>query len=245
MKTTFSSLAIGQEFDFNIDADGWELIYYKISDSEGYAFAGGRPGRRETFEPSTEVYTDGTIHRISPAVVTEVERAAITLLHDSSPTHPGLSEWLRAIGTDADEMRHLDAYIWQASVTVSWPERTLPLREFLTEQDYICGLTEWDHDHSAFGAILDHKPQGRYADNLDERHCIMEDDAVLRLAYAVMEYRVAGRPEGDQSHTIMGMGAPLLSVTTSLAAAIGEFVRRIRNNYATDREERLLSVATR
>lgn len=46
---------------------------------------------------------------------------------------------------------------------------------------------------------------------------------------AVREYREMGRPDGEQTHTIMGMGSPLMTVTTSLAAAVVEYHKAIVN----------------
>lgn len=62
-------------------------------------------------------------------------------------------------------------------------------------------------------------------------------EASLRLADAIANYRTAGRPDGDQTYTIMGMGAPLLNVTTSLAAAIAEFHANVLNVYAGEQLE--------
>jgi hypothetical protein len=47
-----------------------------------------------------------------------------------------------------------------------------------------------------------------------------------------VEYRVAGRPEGDQTHEILGMGSPIAIVSTSLAAAVVEFHTRVVGVYA-------------
>lgn len=229
METTFADLAVGQQFDFNVDADGYELIYYKISEDEGYAFAGNRAGRREKFAPDTIVYSNGTMHRISPTTVTDIERVAITLIADNPATHPGLGEWLRAIISNPKESRRLDKYIWEENVTLSSDE-TLPLRTWLQREGYVCWGREWDTQHSAAAAILDHQPRGEYPADKGEWFCAHNDAALLCLGDAIVDYRTAGRPNGDQTHTIMGLGAPLLRITSSLAAAIVEFVRSVQNN---------------
>jgi hypothetical protein len=161
---------------------------------------------------------------------TEIERAALTILMGSRGDHPqadhvGLQCYIRALANDPNEIRSLDLYIWEA--VVGEDDDEVPLRELCRDMGYECWQKRWDHDRDAFGAILNHEPRGRRPATKEERQIALMDDAAARLASAIADYRTAGRPEGDQTHTITGMGAPLLRVTTSLAAAVAEYHSRI------------------
>lgn len=246
MKTTFAELDIGQRFHYNIDANGHEPYLYKINDSEAYVERGSHSGLREVVEPGADVWT-WSEPIILNNYITEIERAAITLLFGSGGNprcdHPGLSEYIRALAADPDEIRTPDQFIFEADAITEWdvsdeneiiPLETRPLRDVCQEAGFVCWTSEWDRDNSAFGAILDHKPRGTRPDTKEQRYLVAVTDAAARLAYSIRDYRIAGRPVGDQTHTIMGMGAPLLNVTTSLAAAIAEYHNRILNIYARD-----------
>lgn len=221
-KKKFDDLEVGAEFDLNIDADGWEPAYYKVTGTEAYQTHGSGAGLRKSFPPDAVVWPNDKVVQIYPDKITEVERAAITLLTQSPPYHPGLAAWVRAMASDPGEMRDLDSYIWEAELELA-DEQTVSLAEFLRSKGYECWEKEWDSRASAFKAVLDHKPRGKYAETSYQRRCNNCDEVSLRLADALQGYRVAGRPDGDQSHTVMGMGQPLLNVTTSLAAAICEY----------------------
>lgn len=251
MRTQFSELEIGQRFHYNIDADGHEPYLYKISDTEAYVEHGSGAGFRENIKPDADVWIWSepvTLH----SHPTEVERAAITMLmgpRGDSPMadHPGLYQFIRAIASDPNEMRDLDRYIWESSVgDYEDGGNEIPLRTICYEAGYICWKQEWDHDNSAFGAILDHQPRGRHPVTAEERRFAGIDDAAARLADSIINYRVAGRPDGDQTHTIHGMGSPLLNITTSLAAAVAEYHQQMLNEAAREKFalHRLLNEAT-
>lgn len=245
METTFGELKIGQRFDYGIDADGYEPYLYKVSDTEAVIEHGQHSGSRETVAANEMVYTSGdmvTVHTHP----TEVERAAITLLLHQRQDHPGLYHYIRALASDPDEMRDLDRYIWEASVPTAYnedengnriPVEFTQLREICQRGGFVCWEIEWDRNQGAFSAILEHEPTGTRPTTREGRWMALFDDACARLAYAVEKYRVAGRPDGDQTTTIMGMGAPLLNVTTSLAAAIGEFYAQTINIYAGENQD--------
>lgn len=232
MKTTFAALAIGQKFDLGIDADGYEPYYYKLSATEAYQISGGPHGGRgrETFEPDAVVFTDGEIVAIH-AQPTEVERAAFTVMLNENgkplSDHPALNLWVIAMATDADEVRDLDTYIYE----------TADLRAFCQENGWIAPSDRYDSKRSTFLAILNHKPRGARPETAEQERWRSYEDATLRLADAIRTYRYAGRPDGDQEHTIMGMGAPMARVSTSLAAAIGEYHRQLLNIYAGEQME--------
>lgn len=229
MKTIFGSLHVGQHFDLGVDADGYEPVYYKLSDSEAYQTHGRGAGSRELFAPDVEVYAGNMVTALHDHV-TEIERVAITLLCHYNTQHPGLRQWVLALGENPDERRSLDRYIWDE--TIAFDDHTEPLRAYLVSEGYVVWRREWDRDHSAFSAILDHKPKGEHETGNEARALLRMDDALLRLADALVEYRVAGRPEGDQTHEILGMGSPIAIVSTSLAAAVVEFHTRVVGVYA-------------
>jgi hypothetical protein len=78
-------------------------------------------------------------------------------------------------------------------------------------------------------AIQDYNPKGKQPKGREEWYQAKRDRAAYNLAMAVREYREMGRPDGDQTHTIMGIGSPLMTVTTSLAAAVVEYHNTIVN----------------
>lgn len=244
--TTFAELKIGARFHYNIDADGYEPYLYKISDAEGYIEEhGSGSGNRETVKPDKAVWTWSepvTLHNRP----TEIERAALTILLQTHQDHVGLHYYIRALATGADEMRDLDRYIWEAGIPLNvykneegeWIEEDFrPLREICAEAGCVCWQCEYDRDQDAFGAILDHKGRGQYPETREGRWLALMDDAALRLADAIRSYRVAGRPDGDQAHTIIGLGAPLLNVTTSLDAAVAEYHAQVRGIYAGENQD--------
>ncbi len=224
----FKDLERGQWFDLGIDADGYEPVFYKLSDTEAYQVSGGPHGggHREQFAPTAEVcaWKDITVLHAAP---TEVERAAFALLYvQDTPfvNHLGLESWIQALVANSEEFRSLDQYIWE---------------EGMSEQLSQAGLVCWqrgDRDHSAAGAIYDYQPSGQDPKTAEERRWAYYDEAALRLGNAICQYREAGRPAGDIEHTIMGMGAPLVKVSTSLAAAIGEYHHTMLNLVFSDHD---------
>ncbi len=215
-------------------------MLYKLNDTEAYVESGSGQGGRETVPPRTAVHEWGkpVLLHIAP---TEVERAALTLLMGCSleygpfAEHPGLYHWIRALAADPKEMRDLDRFIWEMQIPSEWMEMdgrpevvaTEPLRAVCIRRGYVCWQREYDQA-SAWKAIVDENPQGlrlkaQAAEGREAGGCHWRDKNLLFLAYAVAKYRIAGRPDGDQTSTIYGLGGPLLSVSTSLAAAIAEF----------------------
>jgi len=163
---------------------------------------------------------------------TEVERAAFTIMlnQEGKPLsdHPALTAWVIAMATDPNEARDLDTYIYENS----------DLRELCRRDGWICQLGDhYDSKQSTFLAILDYEPRGVRPETAEQERWRSYENATLRLADAIRNYRYAGRPDGDQEHTIMGMGAPIARVSTSLAAAIGEYHHNMLNIYAMEHED--------
>ena len=163
MKTTFDKLESGTRFHYNVDADGHEPHLYKISDAEAYVEQGSGQGLRETISPETEVWTwsEPVVIHSAP---TEIERAALTILMGGSgprADHVGLRQYILTLVSDPEERRSLDEYIWESTVELS-DGNEVALRQFCHDAGYVCWATQWDRDADAFGAILDHKPRGRY-----------------------------------------------------------------------------------
>jgi len=232
MKTQFSELEIGQRFHYNIDADGHEPYLYKVSETQAFVEHGYHSGLREDIAPDTEVWvwSEPVVLHGEP---TEVERAALTILMGGRDYHPradhvGLHYYIKALASDPDEMRSLDMYIWDTVVSTTI-DGDVPLGQLCDKAGYVHWHEKWDHENSTYSAILNHESRGRQPANDHERYLALLDDAAARLASAIADYRVAGRPVGDQTHTISGMGSSLLSITTSLAAAVAEYHSRIVN----------------
>jgi hypothetical protein len=235
---TFEQLEVGERFHYGIDADGHEPYLYKLSDTEAYVERGSGAGTRETVDPDTEVEVwnePATLHDAP----TEVERAALTLLlgpHQQAPNanHPGLNLWIDAMLTDPGEHRSLDRFIWEEEADIHG--EAIPLREACREMGFVCWREEWDRDNSASGAILDRRPSGSAPQTRENHWWAAMDEAAYRLASAVRDYRVAGRPAGDYtSGSVGGLGSTLGYVETSLAAAITEFHWQVVNVYASEK----------
>lgn len=222
----FSEMQLGQIFDVNTGDPEFDYQMYKVSPTE--AVNHYEPGIREEIAPDKEFPVTGKFVVVHTAP-TEVERAAITLLyqHRIALTHPVIRLWVEAIGTDPNERRHVDEFFCdnQEMTAEDWP-RGVTLRVLCAAKGFSLPRCRWayDWDGGIFDAtVKNNKDEEAYGD-----YYLMEvNEAALILANAVRNYRVNGRPDGDQTHTVMGMGAPLMRVQTSLAAAIGEFHQRM------------------
>lgn len=222
-KTTFSKLPIGAEFDYNIDADGHEPTLVKLSETEAFVIAGSGAGLRETIKPTEAVYPTGKTH-IPHTMPTDIERAALTMLAKAGYGHYGLTAWRNALVNDPNEMRDIDRWLFEATCS---EDTASTWAQWLNANGYNAWRKEYD-DRGAFEQIIEGKHAKKmYADYRKGERLSMQsrDDAVLRLAWAVADYRVSGRLDGDQTHSIMG----ITNVTTSLAAAVCEFHERIQN----------------
>lgn len=212
MQKRFSELTIGQTFD---DSD------FTIMKLRGNDARCVETGHHATFNPNEIVSANDdapTLHD-SP---TEIERAVITLLLEFGACHPILEQWITQMARDPDEFRHLNDY--------ALAEHSDALQGMAHAGWAIPESTGWDG--SLEDAITDRR--GHALDdpeyNQEWKRGNEHDFATYYLAAALREYRYMGRPTGDQSHLIHGMGAPLLRVTTSLAASLAEYVASIVNH---------------
>lgn len=165
--------------------------------------------------------------------VTEVERVAITLLARRSTNHPGLALWIRTMAENPAEMRSLDDFIAE-----SLDDNGERLLDSLQSDGWVVSDNRLMGKRT-FAAIMDQKPKGRYIQSAESKawnQANYTDRITYFLAYALCQYRDAGRPSGDQTSSIMGMGGPLVVVSTSLAAAIVEY-HDMMMNYALEQDE--------
>jgi hypothetical protein len=156
---------------------------------------------------------------------TEIERAAVTLLCDANPRHPGLTHWIQALANDPDEFRMIDEYLLETPCEYA-PGRTLA--DVLRGDGWRMPKERYDRDFSLFCQLLQHhglRDQEVEPGTESPTHLLVArlDDAATRLAGALVDYREMGRPDGDQEHHIAGVGK---CVTTSLAAAVVEYHER-------------------
>lgn len=151
--------------------------------------------------------------------VTEVERAACTILlraigqigHSSSTSHPGLMRYVVRLTT--------------SSLYYDWRNEIHSNRSSYEKGD--------DFDYAAmYGTTM---KKGKLESHL-AYHRFM-DDAILSLAGAVAGYRHENRPTGDTTTTIDNMSG--ISITSSLAAAIAEYVVSSENAIYTRFDDRL------
>ena len=146
--------------------------------------------------------------------VPDVERAACQILADDSGriTHPVLRAYVGALLADPDFADSLDAgagSAWAPNVEVV----AYAVGEgFRAPADGKWGAqfaNSWGPDY--------------YGDTHMNQLSREVDLAISQLAYAIREYRVEGRPSGDQTHAIHGVGGPLALETSSLAARLAEY----------------------
>jgi len=211
MKKRFSELTIGQTF-----SDGGFTIM-KLHGNDARCV---ETGNYATFNPDEIVSANDDAPTLHDAP-TEIERAAITLLLRFSARHPLLETWIKALAADPDEFRHLDEFALAEYAEYS---------DSLKSDGWATPQKNWD------GSLAD-RITNREAHALNDakyndewRRGNKHDFHTYYMADALREYRYMGRPSGDQSHLIHGMGAPLLRVTSSLAANLAEYVVSLVNH---------------
>lgn len=216
---TFGSLKLGQTFT---DKTG-EFAFIKTRDGA----RGGDHGHTVRFNDDEMVdpYGDEPILHDKP---TEIERAALTLLLDAWINHPGLHAWVIAMASNPDEFRWLDEYVLDPASTIETGDGTMQLAEFCRLRELVTPTKLYDRDNCMWSSIQDCEPRGKRETGI-EKNVAWRDRHAFHLAMAIREYREMGRPDGDQTHTIQGMGAPLMNITTSLAAAVVEYHKQIVN----------------
>lgn len=235
--TTFAQITPGTEFDYHVDADGHEPTLVKLNDTQAIVIAGSGEGLREDIAPEEVVFPTGRTHAVHSAP-TDIERCALTILSTFTGGHWGLVDWVQALIKNPEEMRDLDEWLWETPCSYGDTLQKFPgtWATFLNSKNQAAWTTRYDHRHSAFSAIFDSK-HGKmmYADYSQADRHFMEryDEAALRLAQEIVDYRVRGRMDGDYTSSVYG----LLNVSTSLAAAVAEFHRRIIEAYCAKLED--------
>jgi len=222
---TYASIKIGQMFSIPSESE------FTFTKHRSYAQV-NETGVATSFADDEVVEPFGPEPRLNDHV-TEIERLALTMLGKHGSTlHPALGEWMRRLCSDPDEMRHMDNYAVAEAIMLS-DDTTPNLADFCRSEGFVIATREWDRDNWGGSAIQDCNPKVQL--NESEAELAEYDRAAYHLAGAVRSYRENGRPDGDQTHTVMGMGAPLINVTTSLAAACYEYHTAIVNLAYRDR----------
>jgi len=157
--------------------------------------------------------------------VPDIERAACQILRDDARliTHPVLRAYVEVLLIDLAFADSFDAgagSAWTPSAEVvayaAGEGFPLPERGKWGEQF----ATSWGPDY--------------YGDD-GKRQAQRDRDAIIaQLAYAVRTYRRDGRPNGDQTHALHGVGGPVALVTSSLAAAVADYHRALTSHYADE-----------
>lgn len=183
-----------------------------------------------------EYSNDGKSGSVRPIEVTEVERVAMTLLDKADPDHPCLAAWVQALLDNPDEYRGIDDYSLSQEARLSGLKQNgfaQPVRYARFGEDTLAvkliderGVEDWQKYR---GCGL--------SDQQEQTSIKVADKAIYLLADALAKYRRRGRPVGDQETTIMGLGSPLLRVTTSLAARIVEYHQAIVDSIYISLEE--------
>lgn len=229
--STFAKLTPGVEFEYHVDADGHEPTLVKLNTTQAIVIAGSNAGLRETIAPDEPVFPTGKTHVVHSAP-TDIERCALTILSTFRGGHWGLVAWIRALIVDPEETRDLDEWLWETPCSYGDTLQKSPgtWATFLNRQNQAAWTTQYDQRHSAFTAIIDGKHgKTMYSDcsKVDQNFMERYDEAVLRLAQEIVDYRVRGRMDGDYTFSVYG----LLNVSTSLAAAVAEFHARVVESY--------------
>lgn len=207
MKTKFSDMVMGAVFTDECDDPDFDQAMYKASDTEAVNV---ETGNREKINPEAEYTTTGDVVRVYDHP-TEIERAALTLLSLSRINHPVLASWIEALIQDPTETRLLSQFYFESGIDAG---------------DYVVPGYYGDRSNDLVDSILELRPLGRKAETPDERAIYQHEANALILAFAVQDYRERGRADGDHTSVINGMGGPLLTVKTSLPAAVVEYTQR-------------------
>lgn len=227
----FDELAPGNVFTLDIDADGHEPVWTLLDKNGTIATEYGRTTAvSERLTPDTAVIKIGE-KKLNPGP-TEIERAAVTLLARDQAVHPVLKQWVKAIAGDPGEMRHVTVFAWDERDSEYNDDYSL--RSICQHLGYAYPDREWS-GVNVHSLIWNGEPAGEYTGhkhpaNVQYREWNGRHDRILlALADAIVDYRLAGRPDGDQTHTIQGMGSHLMRVSTSLAAAVVEYHANVVN----------------
>lgn len=167
----------------------------------------------------------------------DIERAALTILSRRLPGHPLAGAYVEALCADPGEQRSFDVFIDT--------QPGLPGDAQLDQAGFgpRAAVLAWDTpngDAGGNGGLYlwgdTEQPSPLRWARVDARFCARLDAEALRLAAAVVAFRRAGRPAGDQV-------APLGTATagylvTSLAAAVAEYVDGLVLAYALREQER-------
>lgn len=188
-------------------------------------------------------------------VVTEIERAAITLLYNHKKYgrglwHPALSAWVESIGTDPNEQRFIDQYV--VGEIASGSDIGLTIQAEMIKLGFSIpddnpfgenfhnvsrdiannhiGNYEQVLAREAYARMFPEGPYSRTSSQEEGRSAQDDDDMALDLATEIVMYRLDARPIGDVTRNIGWHGdppQPLMTISTSLAAAIGEYQLRL------------------
>ncbi len=170
------------------------------------------------------------------AYVPDIERAACQIIADDARlvTHPVLRAYVEALLKDITFKEGFDVSAGNAWAPSAEVVAYAAGEGFSLPADGRWGAQfadDWGADH--------------YGDTPANQMKRDRDIALARLAYAVASYRREGRPGGDQTHAIHGVGGPVALVTSSLAAAVAEYHATLVGDYADEsaRLRRLLKRA--
>lgn len=215
MKTQkFSNMHMGTRFWIETGDAEFDYEAYKISAAE-FVPVHDAAYRETVSDTSAEYRVSGRV-QVSPNHVTDIERVAITLLYNAYKrceiNHPVFRAWVEALATNPHEYDHIDQ--WASVENI----------------EFECSVER-------FGAKAYSEQIYGDADDYESPMGTSVERAAFFLANAVRTYRMMGRPSGDTTHSIQGMGGTLMNVSTSLAAAIAEYHERIRTNYEIIIEE--------
>lgn len=222
MKKLFKNMRMGTIFEIETGDPEFDHDVYKVSSTE-YVRVYDASYRETVDDASAEFTVRGRI-KVSPSQVTEVERVAITLLyHAAQPggeiQHPGFRAWLHEIGTNGDFRTYIN----------DWAGDQPELLEKIADDGFEWPNGRWGNPGFAgqlYGDDRNYRPEYRR----------YHEQAAFQLALGIISYRMNGRPSGDQTHTIQGMGgSSLMNVSTSLAASIAEYHERVRQYDYLDR----------
>lgn len=210
----FADMPLGTEFIHEDGGDGeYDESLYKVSDTE--AVNETRSYSRDAISPNDEFPVTGMVLTLHETA-TEIERAALTVLDQARGSHPALQEWIQAMIRNPDEMRGLNEFSLSASIDMGEDQPAMKLTDYLASNGYRVPTEGWGNGVADYIFAEKSHTEGR-----DQEYNL--NQIVFALAHSVHMYRIMGRPDGDQSHTLSGMQSPLISYTTSLAAAVVEF----------------------
>lgn len=162
--------------------------------------------------------------------MSDIERATITILSQATIDHPILRAWITELVQDGGAQTDLNTYAASSAAVLPQPNGdTVSIAALGYATEWPDGLRAAIMDGTAY-------PAGEADDDTREtlrrERAIARDRLIVSLAGELVAFRRGGRVEGDRSFALGHGNLAIATVTTSLAAAVAEYVTGLENIWA-------------